>query len=492
MGAGCFTERTRQGHPQPGASVRNGPLGLGLSDWASRIGPLGLGLSVWASRFGPFGLGLSVWALVRRPPIAARAQSNICEIAPLLVFTQMYEIREPTEADRQAIALVAGLSFNSRATGQDVVLRRSLCAFDGERVIAVARAIPLGQWFGGARLACAGIAGVAVLPEYRGQGVARDLMRELLTRERAQGVLVSALYPTNVGLYRQVGYEYAGLRPQFRAAVAELPPAKGEVRELADDELDKVMNCFSRFASGHNGPVEVVEPDYWADLVLGQRGEGRHPRTVVVPGDGGFGGYASYYLDNRLGDDYRLACRHLVALNAEALRSLLGYFRRFQNAAKDLSWTGPPSTGVVGLSLQSNGFSIVPALTRWMMRILDVQQAVEARGYPQVEGEAVIAVDDPLFPANTGPWTLQAANGRVKVSPASGSQPKPVPIGLLSALFSGFATAGDLVLLGGLDEDDPALVLLSALFAGPVPWMPDAFLATAEGRLARSKSFSPS
>jgi predicted acetyltransferase len=387
----------------------------------------------------------------------------------------MFEIHEPAEVDREAVALVAGLSFNSRAHGEDVVLRRSLCAFDAGRVTAVARVIPLGQWFGGERLACAGIAGVAVLPEYRGRGVARELVRELLTRERARDVVVSALYPANAGLYRQLGYEYAGLRPQFRASVADLPPGKGQVRELANDELDMVIKCFSRYASAHNGPVEVLEPGYWADLVLGKRGDGTYPRTVVVPGDNGIVGYASYYLENRVGEDYRLACRHLVALNATALSSLLGYFRRFQNAAKDLSWHGPPSMGPVGLSLQSNGFSIVPLVSRWMMRILDVQQAVEARGYPEVDGEAVIAVDDPLFPENAGPWTLSAASGKVKVSPAPRARAKPVPIGLLSALYSGFATARDLVLLGGLEEDEPALGLLSDLFSGPVPWMPDAF-----------------
>jgi len=387
----------------------------------------------------------------------------------------MFEIREPAEVDRDAVALVAGMSFNARVNGEDLVLPGSLCTFDAGRVIATARAIPLGQWFGGTRLVCAGIAGVAVLPEYRGQGVARDLVRELLSAERARGVVVSALYPANAGLYRQLGYEYAGLRPQFRASVADLPPARGELREPAEDELDKVIGCFSRYASAHNGPVEVLDPGYWADLVLGQRGDGSYPRTVVVPGDDGFAGYASYYLDNRVGEDYRLACRHLVALNATALSSLLGYFRRFQNAAKDLSWNGPPSMGPVGLSLQSNGFSIVPRVSRWMMRILDLQQAVEARGYPEVEGEAVVAVDDPLFPENAGPWALRAASGKVTASRALNARAKPVPIGLLSALFSGFATPNDLVLLGALEEDDPALGLLSALFSGPVPWMPDAF-----------------
>ena len=390
-------------------------------------------------------------------------------------FRLVLEIREPAEVDRAGIARVASLSFNSNVNEDDVVLSGSLCAFDRGRAVAVARSIPFGQWFGGARLACAGIAGVAVLPEYRGHGVARDLMYQLLIREGARGVAVSSLYPSNAALYRQLGYEYAGLRPRFHVSVAELPAARGHVREMADGEVAEVMDCFSRFASGHNGPVDVREPSYWATRVLAQRAELATHGPSWCPGTSGLAGYASYYLEDRTGDHYRLVCKHLVALNATALSSLLGYFRRFQNSAKDLAWSGPPTMGAVGLSLQSNGYSVAAALSRWMMRIVDVQQAVEARGYPDVDGEAVVAVDDPLFPANTGPWTLRAARGKVKVSRATQASAKPVPIGLLSALYSGFATVNDLVLLGGLTEDDSGLGLLSALFAGPVPWMPDAF-----------------
>jgi predicted acetyltransferase len=50
-----------------------------------------------------------------------------------------------------------------------------------------------------------------------------------------------------------------------------------------------------------------------------------------------------------------------------------------------------------------------------------------------------------------------------------------LPIGLFSALYTGFASAADLVVVGALDEDDERVPFLSALFAGPVPWMPDFF-----------------
>lgn len=396
----------------------------------------------------------------------------------------MLDIHEPTKEDREGIALVAGLSFNFAMSPDIVTLPGPLCAFDNGRVIGTARAIPFDQWFGGARVPCAGIAGVAVLPEYRGRGVAAAIMWQLLERRRSQGEVVSALFPANSQLYRQLGYEFAGLRPEFRAPVTDLPVSKVGVREMAVGEMAQVMACYSRYAAAHNGPVESSAPAHWADHILAHQGEGTHQRTVVVPGDGGLDGYASYFVDRWENDGYSVHCKHLVALTSPALLGLLGHFRRFENAARELVWRGPPSTAPVGLALGSTAFTITPGLRRWMLRLLDVPRALEARGYPGQSGEVVIAVDDPLFPENAGPWLLQVANGRAQVGPApsgpGAGEParpgaKPLPAGLLAALYAGLATPADLVLMGAIDASDPRLPTLSALFAGPVPWMPDFF-----------------
>jgi predicted acetyltransferase len=393
----------------------------------------------------------------------------------------MLEIRPPTETDQAAIAAVGALAFNMEARADRVTFdsRRRLCAYAGEQVVAIAHSIPFGQWLGGKQVPCAGIGAVAVLPEYRGQGLARRLVGELLAQERHAGMAVSALYPANAALYRQLGYEYAGLHPGFRAPIQDVPAAGAEAAEMGGADLDGVIACFSRFAAAHNGPVQPTERARWEKDVLAHFGEGTHQRTVVVAGaPGDIAGYASYFLENAGGNGYRVACKHLVAVTAAALTALLGYFRRFENAAAEIAWFGPPTGGPVGLALSTSTFALQPTLNRWMGRILDVPRALEGRGYPDVSGELVIELSDPLFPDNAGPWLVRAAGGQVTVTPAPEASPTParaLPIGLFSALYTGFASVGDLVLRGALDETDPRLPLLSALFSGPVPWMPDFF-----------------
>jgi predicted acetyltransferase len=182
------------------------------------------------------------------------------------------------------------------------------------------------------------------------------------------------------------------------------------------------------------------------------------------------------------GGSYKAVCDHLVFEDARAMRALLGYFRGFENSAKELAWYGPPSTSPVALAIGSNGFSVKSELTRWMTRVLDVPLALRSRGYPHISGEAVVEIDDKLFPENTGPWLVQADAGRVSVEPVDAAAAanrqgagKPLPIGLFSALYTGFASPADLVVIGALDEVDERVPFLSALFAGPVPWMPDFF-----------------
>ncbi|HMK98075.1 MAG TPA: GNAT family N-acetyltransferase [Acidimicrobiales bacterium] len=387
----------------------------------------------------------------------------------------MLEIGEPAAEHADGLAAVAAISFNYTPRPESISLDGALCAFDDGKVVAICRALPFGQWWGGARVPCAGVAGVAVLPEYRGRGLAGRLMRQLLEARRAAGDAVSALYPANAPLYRQHGYEFAGLYTELTVPVVDLPPSRAEVRLLEEGELADLMACYSTYASRHNGPVETADAERWKEHILAHKDEGTHQRTVVAPGEAGVEGYASYFLGNWESRGYPVVSKHLVALTPGALGALLGYFRRFEGSASTFTWRGSPSTAPVGIAAGSDGFSVVPKLRRWMLRVLDVPLALERRGYQSASGEVVIEIEDPMFPANAGAWRLRVENGRAQAAKLSEEVRAPVPIGLFSALYAGLVAPWDLVLLGALAPDEPRLGELSRLFAGPVAWMPDFF-----------------
>jgi predicted acetyltransferase len=146
--------------------------------------------------------------------------------------------------------------------------------------------------------------------------------------------------------------------------------------------------------------------------------------------------------------------------------------RAFRGLGVALRFTGPPAHPL-GLLVEEQ--RVLPVWTyRWMLRLLDVPAALSRRGYAPASGEVVLAVEDGLFPENRGPWRLEAdGSGSLSVSPAGGSRVRPVTIGTLSSMYSGFLSPFDAVALGQLDETQAPF--LAQLFGGPAPWMHDFF-----------------
>jgi hypothetical protein len=80
-----------------------------------------------------------------------------------------------------------------------------------------------------------------------------------------------------------------------------------------------------------------------------------------------------------------------------------------------------------------------------------------------------------MFPDNHGPWRVVARDGTVEVSTAEGAHVRPIPIGIFSAMYSGFLSPFDAARLGIMNADDPAVPVLARLLAGPAPFMLDFF-----------------
>jgi len=281
--------------------------------------------------------------------------------------------------------------------------------------------------------------------------------------------------PATVTVYRRLGYEYAGIYTEYRVPLRDLPRAEGvvPVEELGRNSTEAVKDCFRRFAAQHNGVADSDEELWWNRRVHMELSTDSVTRLVGVPGSNGLDGYAAFELKGEGDWGYRVASSHLVSTTAVAGRALLGYFRRYASFGTELSWLGPPNEPLA-LMLPEQSLKAHWQF-RFMSRLLDVPAALEARGYPDVQGEAVVAIEDDLFPENRGPWRIEADAGKVRVSPADAAAGRPVPIGAFTSLFAGYLSPFDLVRIGALDRDDAAVQFLGRLFAGPPPWMPDFF-----------------
>ena len=112
----------------------------------------------------------------------------------------------------------------------------------------------------------------------------------------------------------------------------------------------------------------------------------------------------------------------------------------------------------------------------WMLRIVDVEQALTQRGYPhQARGTVHFAVRDDLLRANRDRFVLEVEGGRGRVRRGGRGQVK-IDVRGLAALYTGCLTPLELASLTPHLAASPAQCrALTPLFAGPAPYMIAAF-----------------
>ena len=331
----------------------------------------------------------------------------------------------------------------------------------------------MGQWFGGRRIACAGIAAVGVLPEHRGAGLAHRLMSELVRELHGRKIALSCLYPSTLALYRGVGYEVAGARYEMRAVTASLIDARDtlQVVPLASVNDAALRACQAESAARGNGQLD--RPEALWQRVESHRGEARDG-YAVLDAAGLMRGYVWYARRAQAGSLWHeLAASDLVVLDLAAARSLGTFLHRHRTTASDVVWYG---------GTDDPFFAAIPdvgaeqkLMSPWMIRIVDVVGALEARGYcTLLSGSVHLEISDPLIEANRGRFTLTVENGAARVTPG-GLGSVQLDITDLAALYTAHASAEVRARFGRLRGSVPDLALLSSFFTGPAPSMPDMF-----------------
>jgi predicted acetyltransferase len=363
------------------------------------------------------------------------------------------------------LARQRGLSLDEGwvVTGDDGVVQGGL------------RAEALGQYFGGRSVPSALVSAVKIAPEARGAGVGRRLMAGVLQGLRERGLAVSVLYPSTPGVYRAVGYETAGSSVRYRVAPGGLPRARGlAVRGWREADLPAIDACYRRFASGRSGLVHR-SPAWWNERVLDPYLDRPTQRYLVEDGNEVVG----YFVTGQAPAHGVVAGADVTALDfvwttPAAARTLLGFGSTLGPLTEWFVWPGG-SRDPLATMLDSR--PLVPHQTwPWMLRILDLDRAIEARGYPEsLTGAVELVCVDPILGSNAGARRIEWAHGRATVEPIARADAY-LDIRGFAALFTGWLTPAELADIGFLEgASSSTLELLGAAFRGPDPWMVEVF-----------------
>lgn len=332
----------------------------------------------------------------------------------------------------------------------------------------------MGQYYGGNSVPCWGIAGVAVSPELRSRGYARELMAANLKENFEQGPPLNALYPAAPRLYRNLGWEFAGSRYTYTFPIPSLARVKSDVtvRPASADDVELLAGLYAKRYRHENGCLDRNEK-IWERA---KRTPKENPAlTYVAEKDGEPIGYTIYFQKREGGSfHFDLHVRDLVCLNAEAARAFISFFGGHRSVADNVHFYAAPDDPLL-IELQQTQEIKQRERMDWMLRIVRVKEALEERGYSSsVTARAELKLVDELLPENSGNWVFELGAGKMRAEKA-GAGTTELELRGLATLYTGryapsqLRTAG---LLRGSEANDAAL---AAMFAGTAPWMPDYF-----------------
>jgi len=379
------------------------------------------------------------------------------------------------DGERAWMEETLGISFmnasdKNAAIWVDQVGRENFRLVRDDRALAgLLNVIEMGQFFGGRSVPMVGISGVAVSPIQRGRGAASALMASVCREYAERGdTPLSALYPASLALYQGVGYDLAGGRYKVSMTGWSMKRSyrEGELVTLPSDSVPAEARALHRQqAAVHNGTL-----DRGAFIWHRTTGGGQKPTVgygVRAP-DGTLEGYVYLRRFNRDGSDHTWLS-DFVAVTERATRRLFTLLGDLKTTSESVSWAGSPSDP--RLALCADPTYKVTLYSSWMLRVLDVAAALQARGYsPGVSGVVHLDVADELLPANAGRYVLDVREGRAEVT-RGGRGDVALDVRGLASIYSGYATGHDLRLVGLAAGGDAELAALTALFAGPAPWM---------------------
>lgn len=332
---------------------------------------------------------------------------------------------------------------------------------DGPRgeVAAASHIRPFHQWFGGRAVPLGGYSPVAVLPEFRGRGLARAVVAGHYPDMRERGEVVAGLYPASLALYRSVGFELAGsyVARRFPAVeVGRLRPVRTvDVRRGTPEDVAGVHRCHHAAGRRHDGQLQR-DGGWWSRSLPPDLAD----RVLYVVDDPGRPGELAGYALYRHGPgprpyDYSVIVHEVLADDPDVLRAL---WRVVGSSGSQAPWVeviGPAEDDLLLLLANTDPVAVRNEI-RWMLRIVDAPGAVAARGWPTTaRGSVELDIVDEHAPWNAGRWVLEVDGGSA-VLVRGGSGTVHAPIGGLSSWWAGYAPATRLARLGLLHSSDPA------------------------------------
>jgi predicted acetyltransferase len=323
------------------------------------------------------------------------------------------------------------------------------------------------MFFNGQRVPMGGVASVACLPLARGRGHVEALLRHGLERMHERGEPLSVLHAFLVGLYRPMGWEWAGSTRSYMLPLAHLPAGLDtrRVRPAGPEDAETLRDLYEAEAARYQGTL--VRPlSWWRQRLETTTG---YTAYFYLYEDAAPRGYLALTLQEPA------RVRELIARTPEAYAALLGVLRSHKSQLTQFVWDAPPDDPLWHYA--ANWDVKVAWKPSFSARVVDLPAAVALlQPDPALSGACTIQLQDALTSRNTGSWEITAEGGAATAVRTTRRPQLAADIGACSQLLFGDPDAASLRRASRLTaSDEAAYAFLSALCPPALCWTNDGF-----------------
>jgi predicted acetyltransferase len=299
-------------------------------------------------------------------------------------------------------------------------------------------------------------------------------MRDCVTLAREQGAALAPLHGATVRLYRRWGWEVCSQTLRQIVRTPALTGFSGSGKARANPDRAAVEAMRRAHLAQWDGPLDRAG---WFLSVEWDPGDPETPRFEYGWYEADrLSGYVRYESERQAGGWIRLRVHEFIVTTLDALRGLLGFLGAQESMSSDVVFVHSALVDVsplLWLLPEPHRDIEVQGFLCWMQRIVNIDLAMTARGWPaRAAGRVELEVTDPVTGVER--VVLDVESGSARVGPGGGGAIR-CGVGALSAWYSSALRAQDAVRLGLLEGDASAVSTMDGLIAGGLPWMPDFF-----------------
>ena len=260
-----------------------------------------------------------------------------------------------------------------------------------------------GQWIPGG-----GIGAVSTLPEYRDGGGVRAIFQQLLPAARAEGQILSALYPFNHAFYRKFGYETVRWRDEYLFAPEVLREYRFTGRAVQwrnGDAVSDYTALYEHFASGFNLAIRRDDKRMLEDHLRAEWTKDRR-FTYLLYEENRPVAYLTFQ-DVRQDPAALLSVKDYAWDGRTGFLALLGFLRRFSADYGAVGISLPSCVGLASVIHAPKAYDIQQQCAQdYMVRVVNAGKLLGVLRKPD-GGAFTVQVSDSLIPENNGTWFVR-------------------------------------------------------------------------------------